>query len=107
MTYRHPCSDYDGLVDVFGGDSGCDLLNPVDGYPRACSKLESLRTCFVENGPTASERMGVFVDVFPVDGFLPRAGKTSSISWSRKAARLSACPRRRRSRPSNKERSEE
>lgn len=66
-----PRPDYDRLVADFSGDSRCELLSPGEGYPWNFSKLVSLKTRFVEDGLAMPDHMGVYVDIFPVDGLPP------------------------------------
>lgn len=82
-----PRPDYDRLVVEFTGDADCALLSSGTGYPWNFSKLVSLRTSFVEEGLVMPERMGVFVDVFPVDG-LPAEGYDARVSGLGPTTRL-------------------
>lgn len=82
-----PRPDYDRLVEEFDGDAECALLSPGEGYPWNFSKLVSLRTGFEEDGLVMPGRMGVFVDVFPVDG-LPSGGYEERVAELRSTVRL-------------------
>ena len=82
-----PRPDYDRFVEEFSDEAEFALLSPGEGYPWNFSKLVSLRTGFEEDGLVMPGRMGVFVDVFPVDG-LPSGGYEERVAELRPAVRL-------------------
>lgn len=82
-----PRPDYDRLIDEFCSDSWCELLSPGEGYPWNFSKLVSLNTRFVEDGLVMPEHMGVFIDIFPVDG-LPPEGYEARMAELRPTVRV-------------------
>lgn len=65
--------DYDKLIEVFRNNGNCGryklLVRELDGnylYPFA--KLVDTQTLLIEKGGDAGVEMGLYVDIFPVDG---------------------------------------